>query len=366
MNLSDLREELTAQADTLGTAPDLRDGVAAKVRQAKRRRAATAGVGASLAVAAIAVGVLTGVDRPAPLVPAGSPSSTGPMVGANGMPYRPVAAAPGDITKDGLRLRAHSADSLLAGGAIGDLGQRSLSVGWNPTTTKISLTIECYVPSASPEAAMDLMVRASIGSMQGYFSTSCSPAMEAGGDLPVGGIEPGPTGEGSPDVTVGGTGTLRVDLVDRQNRPVSRPDVRLVAAVYELGPQTEIRDADQKVAGVLPDTLEQQGYTYRLSGLMAGPVTDIARGRIELEAPASGPFLVTYGTVGIDGLRTDPAYYTLSGITGEATQIQEGAYETAPQSAGRGQWLTLTRGMPDLGTEGTKGTAFIATYVPTR
>ena len=39
MNLTDLRDELTTHADDLGTATDLRAGVAAKVTRTKRRRA---------------------------------------------------------------------------------------------------------------------------------------------------------------------------------------------------------------------------------------------------------------------------------------------------------------------------------------
>lgn len=359
MNLTDLRDELTTHADDLGTATDLRAGVAAKVTQTKRRRAVAVGAGATLAVAALAVGVVTSLGRPSPTVPAGTPSSTAPMIGADGLPYRAVPDAHGDIIKDGFRLRAHSADSLLAGGAIGDVGQRSLDVDWNPTTKKISLTVECYGPTTSPTATRDLMVRARVGALEGYVSMSCS-ATAPGGDLPVGGLELGPSGQGSADVTVGSPATLHVDLVDRQNRPVSRPGVRLVAAVYELGPQTEVRDAAQQVVGLVPDALEHQGYTYRLLALTAGPLTDVARRKVELEAPSSGPYLVTYGTVGTGSLRANPGYYTLDGLTGQASQVQEGGRETVPQSAGRGQWLTVQLGE---GSPNSTGTAYIATYV---
>ena len=116
MNLTDLRDELTTHADDLGTATDLRAGVAAKVTQTKRRRAVAVGAGATLAVAALAVGVVTRSAGPPRPVPAGTPSSTAPMIGADGMPYRAVPDAPGDVVKDGLRYRSRVGDDTLAVG----------------------------------------------------------------------------------------------------------------------------------------------------------------------------------------------------------------------------------------------------------
>ncbi|MBW8729621.1 MAG: hypothetical protein JF622_01160, partial [Terrabacter sp.] len=88
MNLTDLRDELTTHADDLGGARDFTAGVADRVRTTKRRRAVVAGSVATLAVAALAVGVVTSLGRPAPAVPAGSPSNAAPMLGTDGMPFR--------------------------------------------------------------------------------------------------------------------------------------------------------------------------------------------------------------------------------------------------------------------------------------
>ena len=128
---------------------------------------------------------------------------------------------------------------------------------------------------------------------------------------------------------------------------MSEPRVRLSRAVYEQGLQTPsaTRPTDRHR---VPDRVEHQGYRYRLSARRPRRSATSETACVELEAPANGPYLVTYGTVGGGDLRPNPAYYMLDGVTGEASQVQEGGSETVPQSAGRGQWLTVParRGSP--------------------
>jgi len=214
MNVTDLRDELTAHADGLGTAPDLAAGVAGRVRTTKRRRAVAAGSVATLAVVALAVGVVTSLGRPAPSVPAGSPSSAAPMVGADGMPFRAVPDAPGDVVKDGLHYRARVADDRLAAGFVGDRGQGQFTLAWEPTTTHVSVGAECYLPGLTADEASVYMVTVSLGGTTGFFGSSCTGGRPQQRDLPAGGAVPGEPGQGWTELTVGRAASVRVQLVD--------------------------------------------------------------------------------------------------------------------------------------------------------
>ena len=199
MNLTDLRDELTTHADDLGTATDLRAGVAAKVTQTKRRRAAAVGAGATLAVAALAVGVVTFLGRPSPDRPRGYAVEHGPDDRRRRHAVPHGAGRPGDIVKDGLRYGRRVGATALAVGSIGDLGRASRRSGSRRRPTS-RVTVECYVPGRRRRgrALDDLMVRARVGAMKGYVSMSCSNHAAQAGDLPVGGPSRRPGRQGWP------------------------------------------------------------------------------------------------------------------------------------------------------------------------
>jgi hypothetical protein len=336
MNLSDLRDELTTHADDLGTAPDLAAGVAGRVRTTKRRRAVAAGSVATLAVVALTVGVVTSLGRPAPSVPAGSPSSAAPMIGADGLPFRVVPDAPGDVVKDGLRYRSHVADDTLAAGFIGDRGQGQFTLLWEPTTTHVSVGAECYLPGLTAAEAETYMVTVSLGGTKGFFGSSCAAGRPAERDLPAGGTVSGEPGQGWTDLTVGRAASLRIQLVDaRTNKPASVDGALLTGAIYEQGAQTTVNDLSGAPVAAIADVVEHQGYRYRLDGRVS--IADAtSRDEIVVPTPGGRPFLVTYGFAGTG---TEGAE-RLDGLADQSTAIS-GGLTTVAQPARAVSTVTL-------------------------
>ncbi|MGO4597365.1 hypothetical protein [Terrabacter sp. 2RAF25] len=364
MNLTDLREELTAHADDLGTAPDFRAGVAARVMQTKRRRATTAGAGAALAVVALAVGVMTSVGRPAPSVPAGTPSSVAPMLGADGMPLRTVPDAPGDITRDGLRLRANVAGDHLGVGVIGSVGGSLITADWTPTTTHVSLTGECYLPGADQALLQRAQLRIMLQGAEGYFGTGCRDSAPTDRDLPVGGWEPGEPGQGWPELTLGRREEVVMRVVDgKTGRQLDLPGVRIVGAVYEQGDRRAIRDGAGTTRAALPEAVEHQGYRYRLTAVSSGPLA--TGGLPQLDLPTTGPVLVNWGSAG-DGLTGTSApdgttELRLEGLRDGAQGRGYGASGVVPVPAGAARSLRLVA----QGARPDHGVGFIAVYTLT-
>lgn len=375
MNLTDLRDELTTQAGAIDALTDLRPGVAAKVRQTRRRRTVAAGGVATLAVAAFAVGVLTSVGRPAHTAPATTSSaSAAPMIGADGMPYRPVPDGPGDVVKDGLRYRARVGDDRLVAGVIGDRGQRQLTLTWTPTTTHVSLGAECYLPGLTSAQAGKYLVSVGLEGRKGVFGTQCSGNEPTERDLSAGGGIPGEPDQGWPELTVGQPVRARVQLVDAKTfEPASVDGAQLTGAVYEQGTLQPVKDEAGTTVAALPTVIEHQGYRYRLAGVATGP---LASGTLpELGVPNSvyagvalpgGPFLVSWGSAG-----TNPA--GASGASGsdgsrglrldglEDSEARDyGSWGVVPVPAGstRSMRLVAEGARPD------HGTAFIVVYTP--
>lgn len=354
MNTTDLRDELTALAEPVTAPPTLADGVASKITATRRRRTGLTAAGAGLAVAAIAVGVLTTTGHPAPPVPAAGPSSAAPMIGSDGMPFRSVPDAPGDVLKNGLRYRVHVADDTLTAGFIGDRGQGQFSLVWTPTTTQVSLGAECYLPGLTDAKARTYMVSVGLEGTQGVFGTQCSAHRPTERDLPGGGGIPGEPGQGWTELTVGKTARLRVQLVDAKTmKPAAVDGVQLTGAVYELGDRQSVVDASGRTVASLPDVVEQQGYRYRFLAMKAAPADATTLPR--MDTPVGAPFLVTAGTAGSDPSK-DPGTMYITGL-GSQTGSSGGGWQTIPQPA-RGA------GSVGLRSEGPAqaGTAFIALY----
>lgn len=363
MNLTDLRDELTTHADDLGPATDLRPGVASRVRRTRRRRAAATGTAATLAVAALAVGVLTSVGRPSQTTPATTPSgtsTTAPMIGADGMPFRTVPDAPGDIVKDGLRYRARVADDTLAVGAIGDRGQGQFTLRWTPTTTHVSVGAECYLPGLTQAEAAAYMVTVTLQGTPGYFGSSCSAGRPTTRDLPAGGSVPGDPGRGWSGLVVGRDAAVRIRIVDaKTNAPASVDGAQLTGAVYELGPEQAIKDDAGRTVAALPETIEHQGYRYRITSSTTVPLTawqDLTQG-----APAS-PAMVTWGSAG-ENLVTkpgdpEPAGLRISGLPGGAEGRDYGSWGTSPIPEGSTPRFTVSA----TGARPDHGSGFVAVY----
>ena len=153
---------------------------------------------------------------------------------------------------------------------------------------------------------------------------------------------------------------MRVELVDGAGKLVTRTDARIVGAVYELGGETSLVPTAGGSAAVVPNVREYNGYTYVLADSSTTLAKDLTTRPLELRAPASGPFLVTYGTVGSGAWTSNPGFLTVAGLDGDASLVQEGGLATDPQAHAHGQLLRLERAE---GAAPRQGTGVIATYV---
>lgn len=353
MNITDLREELVSRTHEVhADAASIAEGVTGRIRTTKRRR--VAGAAGGLGAAALALGLVLS-NQGSTVTPPPVPAAT---LGVDGMPSRALPDVTGDVVKDGLRVRAVVGENTLVAGLIGDLGQRSLSASWKPTTNRISYVAECWLPlNSSKEAFEGTVLRASISGTAGYIESSCQPRLPQDHDLPAGGYVPGEPGQGHRDLDLGTEATLTVQLVTPNGDPTSVPGVRMAAAVYELGPQRVLEDDAGRVVGALPEVLEHQGYTYRLEALVSGPART---GPLpEVSTPAAVPFLVTYGSTATPG-DPEPGAFHLSGLGVESSLVQGGGWSTVAQPAR----AASTVGLRSEGPRPKEGVAFIATYTP--
>jgi hypothetical protein len=355
MNTTDLRDELASRTEDLrADGPALTAAVAGRVRAVRRRRAV--GAACSGAILALAVGVASwqGMARgPAPVNPATVPVPS-VSLGSDGLPHRSIPDAPGDIVKDGLRFRRNVGADTLAAGAIGARGMSSLDVTWAPRTTHVRVAMDCWNPATDPSTSK-FEVRLLLDGER-VFAQWCDGKVEVTGDLEPGGIVPGDPGAGWDALEVGRDATIRVEAVDRATGlPVTPPQLRVAAAVYELGPQAEIRDARGAVVAALPKVVERDGFDYVLQDLVTGAPREIDAG-LSIATPGGTPFLVTWGSAGTG----EPAEGRtgISGLAGEGTETGDGGWTTAPQPSRDAGEVTLTH----AGPLPTAGAAFIALY----
>ncbi|WP_374971103.1 hypothetical protein [Terrabacter sp. BE26] len=360
MNLTDLRNELTTHADDVGAAPDFRHEVATRVRRAKRRRAAAAGA-ATLAVAAVAAGVVAGIGRPSPAGPAGSATasaSAAPM-GSDGMPFRIVPDTPGDVVKKGLRYRSQVAGDTLAVGFIGDPGQGQFTLSWQPSTTHVSLSAECYLPGLTQDEAAAYLVTVGLDGSPGFFGSSCSGGGPTQRDLPAGGSVPGEPGRGWTELTVGKAASVRVRLVDAKTRkPAAVDGAQLAGAVYEQGLQHPVLDESGKTVAMLPDMIEHQGYTYshKLGGnAPLNPWQDLTMG------VPPGPAIAVWGSAG-DRLAVespgDGSGMRLTRTPGQSEERGYGSWGSDVLPADQ----TLRLSLSTTGARPTHGVGFLEIY----
>ena len=359
MNTTELRDELSTRAASIDAPPSMSTAVAGKIRATKRRRAAAV-AGAACAVAMLAgVTVVNAGRSAAPLVPAGT-SAPSLLVAADGMPYRAVPPSPGDVARDGLRYRAQVADDRLAVAAIGAVGQGKVTMTWTPTSTHVSLATECWLPRADtqsvPLETAFLLIDGKRTVGRGCASEPASP-----GALPAGGATLGEPGQGWDGLTVGKPVTMTVEAFDRQGRPVTDPRVRVSGAVYVLGPQRDVIDMSTgKVVAQVPEVTENEGYRYRLTSLTTKPATG---GPATVRTPSQTPFLVTYGSVGLDpagGATGDVGRDYLVGLDAPTGGNSGGVRVTVPQPARAAGAVTLRH----EGPKPQRGVQLIAIYTP--
>ena len=357
MNTTELRDELSARAASIDAPSSMSTGVAGKIRATKRRRAA------AVAGTACAVAVLTGVSvvnagrSTAPVVPAGR-ATPSVMVAADGMPYRAVPPAPGDVVRDGLRYRAQVADDRLAVAAIGAVGQGKVTMTWIPTSTHVSLATECWLPGADTQS-VPLETAFLLIDGKRLVGSSCAPHPASPGALPAAGATPGEPGQGWDVLTVGKPVTLTVEAFDKNGKPVTDPGVRVSGAVYVQGGQANVIDESTgKILAQVPEVTEFQGYRYLIETMKTRPATG---GPPTSETPSQTPFLVTYGSVGLDpegGTAGDVGRDYLVGLDTPTGGNSGGIIETVPQPARAAGTVTLRH----EGAKPKRGVQLIAIY----
>ncbi len=366
MNTTDLREGLDHLVADVTADGHFASGVAAKVRA--RRRARAAGVGAAcVALLAIGAGATvqltgTGARTPGPATSGHAlPQPTPTMTGIEGMPSGIVPPEPSDIVKDGIRVRARIGNDRLVAGLIGDPGQDRLTARWVPTTNHVSYLAECYDSGSTAGRLSDLHVRASIQGDGGFVETNCQSGAPTP-ELPDNRAIPGEPGQGVPNLVVGRPARLTVTVVDKNGRAVRDAGVRLVAAVYELGPQSVIVETRTgKVVAALPEVLERDGYRYRLASVTSRPAGERLPA---VETPAGTPFFVTFGSAGVDEASgkayvADGPVIRLKGLsTSPASFGGNGGSVTAPQPARAAGTVQLVR----EGPKPSSGVDFVAIY----
>lgn len=209
MNLTDLREELTARAAESDEDPsDLLAGVRRKITRTKRRRFAGVLVGTA-AVAALAIGVLPGLTDTSTPDPAVTPT------------------VPADYTKDSLTLHGQVGSDLLEKGWIGRPGQNRLEFEWTPTRTEISLYTFCR--------SSEVVMRSVRVQLNGHHAIEqvCNDTNDS--PDPANGLALRPDSSIWLDTPVGKPARVTVTLVDEQGRELNDPATQLALGIYDTG-----------------------------------------------------------------------------------------------------------------------------------
>jgi hypothetical protein len=265
MNLTDLREELTARAAESDEHPsDLLAGVHGKISRTKRSRVAGVLVGTA-AVAALAIGVLPGLTDTSTPDPAVTPT------------------APADYTKDGLTVHGQVGSDLLEKGWIGRPGENRLEFVWTPTRTSISLYTFCR----SSELVMT-SVRVQVN---GHHAAeqSCNDASDS--PDPANGMALGADSSIWLNAPVGKPARVTVSLVDEQGRELNGPETQLALGIYDTGEHQPL-GAPTQTPSTSADDYVKDGVRYRAKvggdSLAAAVIGSPGQASVKLKFTATG------------------------------------------------------------------------------
>lgn len=362
MNTTELKQDLDRLVRDVTAEAGFAVGVAAKVRGRKRARAVAASV-AGVALLGVGAGLvpqlLDGPRTPTPAVNGPTVSVPTPTTTAvDGLPSRVAPPAPGDVVKNGLRLRGQVGDNTLAVGVIGNPGETGLSLTWTPTTTHVSLGAQCYLPGLDAAEASKVQIRLSLVGAEGSLASgSCDSKLPTARDLQPATWVPGDPGAGWQELTVGRSATVRAELTDSEGRPLKHADARVVAAVYDQGPQRVlVAPTSGRPLVALPEVVEHEGYRYALATVVSGPSgTRLAA----VPTPGGQPFLVSFGSAGAEPVDASvPSGVRLAGLSTETGLLGSG-WTTEPQPSRPAASVQLVREGPQ-GAPG--GIDFVALY----
>jgi hypothetical protein len=265
MNLTDLREELTARAAESDEHPsDLLVGVHRKIVRAKRRRVAGVLVGTAV-VAALAIGVLPGLTDTSTPDPAVTPT------------------VPADYTKDGLTLHGQVGSHLLEKAWIGRPGQDRLEFVWTPTRTEISLYTFCR-SSGLVMTSVRVQLNGHNATEQDCNDTSDSPD-------PAKGMALGADSSIWLDAPVGKPARVTVSLVDEKGRELKGPATQLALGIYDTGEHQPI-GAPTQAPPTSADDYAKDGIRYRAKvggdSLAAAVIGSPGQASVKLKFTATG------------------------------------------------------------------------------
>ncbi|WBQ06257.1 hypothetical protein [Kribbella sp. CA-293567] len=313
MKLTDLRDELTARADSTDETPDLLDGVRRKIARTKRRRkAGAAGAAGGVAiVAAFAFGILPNLTTSTP-----QPAKDD---------------VPRDYAKDGLVLRGMEGQDRLEKGWIGDRGQNTLDFSWTPTVRDTRFVAYCNQTGHHVTISVNDHV-------VGRTDCHTEPAPEQEPDSPGLGINilaDNTLWIAAPD---GKAARVVARLTDANGRPVPDQETQVALGIY----RTASRPADGPPTQA-PPTSEadyvKDGFRYRAKvggdTLVAAKIADRGQTGFAFTFENPGGPLVVSDFCTATTLGTDPVYqleisikgkpYSTGGCSGESTDAVGGS-----------------------------------------
>ncbi len=313
MKLTDLRDELTARANSTDETPDLLPGVRQKIARTKRRRTAGAAgtVGGLAVIALVASGIVPGLN------------STTPQ----------PADGPRDLTKDGVVLPGREGTDILEKGWIGDRGQSAVKFTWTPEGKAVRFYNYCDTTASGPWT-VTLSVNDRV---VGTTECSAAPVADSGG-ITISADDMFWLG-----APAGKPAQVKLQFSDAIFRPVEDDTAQLALGIYQTGdlapdgPPTQapptsaadyVKDGIRYRAKIGGDTLVQAKIGNRGETSLAFTFTD----------PGVPVSLSDFCTASSPG-SVDPQYKLNIKINGEA--VSTGGCTGGTVDAGIGSSLTL-------------------------
>ena len=262
MKLTDLRDELTARADSTDETPDLLPGVRRKITQTKRRRTAGAAgaVGGIAVIAAFATGLIPGLTSSTP---------------------QPADDVPHDYTKDGVTLHGVEGPDRLEKGWIGDVGENAFDFSWTPESQDIRFAGYCTSNASSTR----------------YYTVSVNDHVVGTSDCIPDPVTPG-SGISIPAnntlwllAPAGKPAKVVVELTDGNGRAVHDGSAQIALGIYRTAATTPDGPPTQAPPTSADDYLKDGiRYRARIGGdtLLAAKVADRGTSSFDFDFTAPG------------------------------------------------------------------------------
>jgi len=325
MKLTDLRDELTARANSTDETPDLLPGVRHKIARTKRRRTAGAAgaIGGLAVIALIASGIVPGLN------------STTPQ----------PADGPRDFTKDGVVLPGLEGADILKKGWIGDRGQSTLTFSWTPEGKAVRFDTYCTTAESALRTVTVRLNDRVVG------TTECSADPEANG----GGLRVPIDNQLWLTAPAGQPAQVTLQFGDATFRPLRDDSVQLGVGIYQTAdappdggaptqaPPTSaadyVKDGIRYRAKIGGDTLVEAKIGNRGEGALAFTFTNPG-GRLSLvdfcTATDSGEEPRYRLSIKLNGEEA-----TTGGCTGGTIDAGTGSSATLPNSWQTGQLVDV-------------------------